>query len=238
VDRPAGRDVPQAGVKAVEAGCEASEVLELVEASLDSIAGFVERAVVRDDDFARSVGRNDCLHSGFGDPVPEGVAVIGLIGDESGAFDPVDHRRRGDDVMKLPAGDHEPQRAAQSVGQHMDLGGQSASGTPQRLIFGPPFPVAACWWARTRVVSRMRYWLSRSRIKASNTAPDPGFGLPRKPGVDGLPLSISLGKIVPTRARTHNPKDAVDELPVIPPRSAGVARLARQQVLHAFPLLV
>jgi hypothetical protein len=26
----------------------------------------------------------------------------------------------------------------------VDLGGQSASGTPQRLIFAPPFPLAAC----------------------------------------------------------------------------------------------
>ena len=41
----------EAGVEPVEAGCEASEVLELVEASFDAVARFVEVAVVRDDDF-------------------------------------------------------------------------------------------------------------------------------------------------------------------------------------------
>lgn len=44
------------------------------------------------------------------------------------------------------------------------------SGTPQRLILGPPFPVAACWWARTMVLSSIRYWLSRSAVSAVNTA--------------------------------------------------------------------
>lgn len=32
----------------VEPGCEASEVLELVEASLDAVAQFVDQGVVRD----------------------------------------------------------------------------------------------------------------------------------------------------------------------------------------------
>ncbi len=31
-----------------------------------------------------------------------------------------------------------------AVGRHMDLGGQSSSGTPQSLVAVPPFPVAAC----------------------------------------------------------------------------------------------
>ena len=35
-------------------------------------------------------------------------------------------------------------RAAERVGGHVDLGGQSASGAPQSLVAGPPFPVAAC----------------------------------------------------------------------------------------------
>jgi hypothetical protein len=43
---------------------------------------------MRDDDLARSVGRNDRLHSRFGDPFQEVIAVIGLIGDESRALDP------------------------------------------------------------------------------------------------------------------------------------------------------
>ena len=48
------------------------------------------------------------------------------------------------DVADLTGGDDQPQGASERVGQHVDLGGQSASGTPQRLILGPPFPLAAC----------------------------------------------------------------------------------------------
>jgi hypothetical protein len=45
----------EAGVEAVKAGCEAPEVLELVEATFDTVARLVEVSVVRDRDFAGSI---------------------------------------------------------------------------------------------------------------------------------------------------------------------------------------
>jgi hypothetical protein len=51
--------------------------------------------------------------------------------------------RRGD-VMCLTAGQNEAQRPAICIGEGMNFGRQSSSGTPQSLIFGPPFPFAAC----------------------------------------------------------------------------------------------
>src|SRR5256885_16332031 len=66
----------------VVAGCEATEVLELVEASLDSVAVFVDGGVVRDGRLARAVGRNHRLGSGFGDDRPQGIAVIGFVGED------------------------------------------------------------------------------------------------------------------------------------------------------------
>jgi hypothetical protein len=47
--------------------------------------------------------------------------------------------------VRLASRDPKAQRPSERIGQHMDLGRQSTSGTPQRLILGPPFPVAACW---------------------------------------------------------------------------------------------
>src|SRR3984957_1896904 len=44
---------------AIEARCEAPEMLELVEAVLDAVARLVDRRVVWDRDFARSGRRND-----------------------------------------------------------------------------------------------------------------------------------------------------------------------------------
>ena len=48
------------------------------------------------------------------------------------------------DVAPLAGGDDQAKGPAQRVSEHVDLAGQPASGTPQRLILGPPFPVAAC----------------------------------------------------------------------------------------------
>jgi hypothetical protein len=47
-------------------------------------------------------------------------------------------------VVRLAGRDREPQRPAAGIGEHVDLGGQSASGAPQRLVARPPFPLAAC----------------------------------------------------------------------------------------------
>lgn len=47
-------------------------------------------------------------------------------------------------VVNLTSRDNEAQRAAQRIGQHMDLGRQTTSRTSQRLIFGPPISLVAC----------------------------------------------------------------------------------------------
>jgi hypothetical protein len=46
--------------------------------------------------------------------------------------------------MNLTRGEEEAQRPAEPFGEHVNLGRQSSSGTPQSLVAGPPFPVAAC----------------------------------------------------------------------------------------------
>ena len=47
-------------------------------------------------------------------------------------------------VGLLPAGQQQAQRSAQGITQQMNLGGQSATGSPQSLLARPLFPVAAC----------------------------------------------------------------------------------------------
>lgn len=71
-------------------------------------------------------------------------------------------------IVDLPRRNDKIQRQAVFVGQQMNLGRQSTSGTPQSLVFGAPFfgPVAACWCARTMVESIIRYWFFRSRTRA------------------------------------------------------------------------
>ena len=130
---------------AIVARCEAAEVFEAIEAALDAVATFVGRCIVRDEDLPGSVGRDHRCRAEAGDLPSEGVAVIGFVGEHGTAGHAIDQSGSGDDIAHLAGRDDETQRTSQRVGKHVDLGGQSASGTPQRLILAPPFPLAACW---------------------------------------------------------------------------------------------
>jgi hypothetical protein len=60
---------------------EAAEVVEAVEAAFDTVAQFVDLRVVRDDDLARSVGRDHRYGADAGNDRAQGVAVIGFVGE-------------------------------------------------------------------------------------------------------------------------------------------------------------
>ena len=140
----------------VIAGGEAPEVFELAEAALDAVARAVGGDVVGDQSFSRPVGRDDCLSAEVGDDRAQGVRVIGFVGQHGLGPEAFKQGRRGERIATLAGGEDEADWPPEGVGGHVDLGGQSASGAPQSLIRGPPFPVAACWWARTKVLSIIR----------------------------------------------------------------------------------
>ena len=141
----------------VVSGGDVSEVLELVEEALDAVPEPIGLGVVGDDDLAAAGGGDDRLGVCSGDELAQGVAVVSPIGDHAARVEVREKLGGGGDVVGLAAGEDEAQRPALRVGNRVDLGGQSSSGTPQSLILGPPFPVAACWWALTKVVSSIRY---------------------------------------------------------------------------------
>lgn len=63
------------------AGCEAPEVPHSSEGALKTIAVDVSECVMWDDHLARSVGQDDGLCSHGGDHLSQGIAVIGLVGE-------------------------------------------------------------------------------------------------------------------------------------------------------------
>lgn len=131
------------GSSVVSSG-EAPEVLELVEASLDAVAEPVDGRVVGDGDLAGACRGDD----GFGvhgcDGLAQVVVVIGPVGQHGLRLEAFEQGLCGQVVVPLAGSEHEAQRPAERVADHVDLGGQTTSGTPQRLSFGPPFPAAAC----------------------------------------------------------------------------------------------
>jgi hypothetical protein len=90
------------------------------------------------------------------DGLKDGESVVGLVGDHMGRREAVEQRQRLGAVVGLPRREDEPDRAAAAIDREVDLGAQSTSGTPQSRVLGPPFPVAACWCARTIVLSIIR----------------------------------------------------------------------------------
>src|SRR5579864_276073 len=120
-------------------------MLELVEEALDSIAQPVGYPVVRYGNGAASRRRDHCLSAALGDEVAYGIGVVGSIGDHAPSLHATQQVGHRGYVMGLACGQNEAQRSALRIGQCMDFGGQSSSGSPQSLVLGPPFPPAACW---------------------------------------------------------------------------------------------
>jgi len=129
----------------IVASSEAPEMLEAAEASFDLISLLVEGFVVGDEDLSVPLGGDHRLGFHAGDYLTQVVAIIRFISKHGIGLLSFKKSGSGCNVVYLASRDMETERSAERIGQHMDLGGQPTSGTPQRLILGPPFPVAACW---------------------------------------------------------------------------------------------
>lgn len=156
--------------ESVVSGCDASELLELADGALDDVAPFIDgRVEVSRSAHARAL-RDDGPGADRLEMVEDGMGVIGLVGDDMVCSKAGDERQGIGRVAGLAAGEEEADRPAEAVDRYVPFARQSSSGTPQSLVFDPPFwPVAAWAWARTMALSIIRYWLSRSLVRALNT---------------------------------------------------------------------
>ncbi len=96
----------------------------------------------------------------------------------------------------------------------------------------PPFSVAACWWARTEVLSII--WMSVVRGADGGHQPVPHACLPpsHEPVVAGGARAIALGQVAPWRTKAQHPEDAVQRAAVIDARhSPGL--VGRERFDHA-----
>lgn len=123
---------------------DVAEMLEFVDASLDAVAEFVVSLVQPPRPFARWIGWDDASRARAPDFVPKGTRIEGCVRDHGFGLLAFDQGRRMEKVMGLAWREHRTQWPPQRVAQQVDLGRQTSSGTPQSLIFGPPFPLAAC----------------------------------------------------------------------------------------------
>jgi hypothetical protein len=133
-------------------------VLELVEAAFDAIALFVQFAIVGSRLFPISAWRDHRHRAQALDLGYDLGRVVALVGDDGFGLTAFQKLECLSIFGSLSWRDAEGDRQPVLVGQQVDLGAQTSSGTPQSRVFGAPFlrPAAACWCARTMVESSIR----------------------------------------------------------------------------------
>lgn len=107
----------------------------------------------------------------MGNPVDQMVGVISLVGDGGLGIDAVDQVMGERDVVALAGRADETDGEPERLGGGVDLGAQAAARPAQALGIRPPLTLrapAACWWARTMVLSIISHSRSASRASVSS----------------------------------------------------------------------
>lgn len=99
----------------VEACCDASEVLELVEASFDGVADFVGFEVVGDWLLAGRIAGDDGFGAHAGDQATQGVGIIGFVGKNTARGEPFEQGRGERRIAALSGCEDQLQRPASTA---------------------------------------------------------------------------------------------------------------------------
>ena len=126
--------------------CESAELFQVCEAAFDTVAGFIKHFVMNTLDQPVAARRDDhrCAH--LPHPGNDGARVIAAVGDNGFCRAAFQQRQSLGLFGGLPGRQAKGQRLAETVCQQVNLGAQSASASPQSLVFRAPFlrPAAAC----------------------------------------------------------------------------------------------
>jgi len=112
---------------------DGSEMLELVEETLDEIAFAVEGEVARARGFSVGFGWDDWDDRSIVEGGDEGIGVERLVGDQSAGIDGFDERFGASQIVILARAEHHLDRIAEGIDERVNLGGQSASGSADGL---------------------------------------------------------------------------------------------------------
>ncbi|CAE6869723.1 hypothetical protein R75465_08199 [Paraburkholderia aspalathi] len=98
------------------------------------------------------------------------VRIVGFVGSQTGGFQFAQQRQSFGTVSCLPARQVKASEHTQAIDQRVNLGTQSATRAPDRLVAFFLAAPAACWWARTIVLSMKISSRSASPASSANTA--------------------------------------------------------------------
>ena len=158
----------------VVAGGNPAELLQLVEEALDEIAFSVESPVVRPSLLSVRFGRDDRLCPGVSDGLVQVVGVISFVGDHGLRLEASDQLVAAGGIVALAWPEQQAHRVAKRIRGRVNLGAQAATGAAQSLSIRPPFAMrapAACWCARTMVLSIISHSRSASAVSTARKPP-------------------------------------------------------------------
>ncbi len=127
----------------VVSGFDASAVFDPVEGACEAGAGLVDCSVRADEALSPWIAGDDGFSPDVGEAGAEGRGVVSGGGPHRAGPDPLQHRQGPWRIAGRSGRAEHPERAPERVAGEVEFGRQAASGTPQRLILAPPFPVAA-----------------------------------------------------------------------------------------------
>ena len=126
----------------VVTGGDAAELLELGEEVLDQMACFVEISVVIAGRLPVRLGRDHCGLASSSERHDDPLSGVEcLIGDQRVGLHRGQQMIGANEVVSLSTGQEKADWIAESIDQRMDLGAQSAAGSPDRLV------LAGFFWA-------------------------------------------------------------------------------------------
>jgi hypothetical protein len=128
----------------VVSSCDAAEVLEAAEATLDDVSSLVGPLAERVEDDAVGFVGNDRLCAAIDDLGAQVVTVVAFVGEE-GAHGRGERQHVGgsSDVGILTGGEMKNDGPAERVAQAMDFARAPAARAADGLILLPPFPPEA-----------------------------------------------------------------------------------------------
>ena len=131
-------------------------MLDFIEEPLDQIAFLVDVLVLRDGLRSGTRGWNHGLGTNLRDAAAKAIGVKAPVTQQLVERQTADQILGLHDVIHLACGQDEANGITERIHACIDLRAQAAARTPDRLIFAP-FAPAACWCARTMVVSMIGY---------------------------------------------------------------------------------
>jgi hypothetical protein len=120
-------------------------VLELVEEAFDEVAFAIEREIANSRELSIGLWWNHRSDLAAGERLDQRIGIVGLVADQGVWVGAIEQRFCASQIVGLPGRDHQVDRIAQRINKDVNLGGQSAARSADRLravFFRAP---ALCW---------------------------------------------------------------------------------------------